>query len=299
MNDVVVLDPTAGGGSVPLESLRLGLDTVANDLNPVAALIERATLLWPARHRIALKETVEELGDALTREVRLRLADAFPPEPREDTPPDGYLWARTATCPYCDGLVPLSPHWRLAPDGTGIRLEPRLGDGPGKAGRICSFGIVTSVAEQSPGAVARGNGICPYTDCGRVFDGDEIKRQAQAGRLGDQLYAVVYKERVRTTTKTGRVREKWVRRYRAPRPADDNGAEIEARLAEKLPEWEAFDLVPSEPIPDGNKTIEPQRYGMNTWRDLFSPRQFLCHGVSVEVFREMLENDRVSSNSCG
>ena len=183
---------------------------------------------------------------------------SFPPGrfPRSNRH-DGYLWARTVTCPYCDGLVPLSPNWRLAPDGTGIRLEPRLGDGPGKAGRICSFGIVTSAAEQSPGTVARGNGICPYTDCGRVFDGDEIKRQAQAGRMGDQLYAVVYRERVQTTTKTGRVREKWVRRYRAPLPADDNEAEIEARLAEKLPEWEAFDLVPSERFPADSNDDRP------------------------------------------
>ena len=109
---------------------------------------------------------------------------------------------------------------------------------------------MTSAAQQFPGTVARGDGHCPYADCGRVIDGDEIKRQAQAGRMGDQLYAVVCKERVRTTTKTGRIREKWVRRYRAPRPADDNTAEIDARLAERLPEWEAFDIVPSELIGD-------------------------------------------------
>ena len=142
--------------------------------------------------------------------------------------------------------------------------------------------------------MARGDGTCPYSDCGRVIDGDEIKAQAQAGRMGEQLFTVVYKERVLTTTKTGRTREKWVRRYRATRPEDENSTEIQARLAEKLPEWEAFDIVPSERIPDGNKTSEPQRYGMRLWCDLFSPRQLLCHGTSVEVFREMLDADRAA-----
>ena len=59
-----------------------------------------------------------------------------------------------------------------------------------------------------------------------------------------------------------------------------------------MEDWEAMDIVPNEAIPDGNKTKEPQRYGMPLWRDLFSPRQLLCHGTSVEVFREMLEADR-------
>ena len=126
-----------------------------------------------------------------------------------------------------------------------------------------------------------------------MIDGDEIKTQAQAGRMGEQLFAVVYKKRVIKTLKSGkRGKDKWVRGYRAPRTEDDNGAEIQARLAEKLPEWEALDIVPSETIPDGNKTTEPQRYGMKIWRDLFSPRQLLCHGTSVEVFREMLAADR-------
>ena len=135
----------------------------------------------------------------------------------------------------------------------------------------------------------------PYSDCGRVIDGDEIKRQAQAGQMGEQLFAVVYKERVEKILKSGkRGKDKWVRGYRAPRPEDDNSAKIKELLDEKLPEWEALDLVPSETIPDGNKTTEPQRYGMNVWRDLFSPRQLLCHGTSVEIYREMLAADRAA-----
>ena len=293
VSNAVVLDPTAGGGSVPFESVRAGLHTVANDLNPVAALIERATIEWPARFGASLRSAVEEIGKRLTTEVRERLAGVFP-EPREHTRPDGYLWARTVTCPYCDGLVPLSPNWRLAPGGTGIRLTPHLGDGPGSEGRTCTFGIVNSVAEQSPGTVSRGAGDCPWPDCGRIIDGDAIKAQAQAGRMGEQLYAVVYKERVEVRTKTGRIREKWVRGYRAPRPEDDNGAEVRTRLDEKLPEWEAFDIVPSERFPETSNDDRPIQYGMPLWRDLFSPRQLLCHGTSVEVFREMLDADRAA-----
>ena len=293
VNAATVVDPTAGGGSVPFEAVRLGLETVANDLNPVAALIERATIEWPTIHGVAVKGVFEELGGEFTAKVRKRLAGVFPEEPGDNTRPDGYLWARTITCPYCDGLVPLSPNWRLAPDGTGVRLKPELGPGPGSQGRVCSFEIVKSAKEQSNGTVARGDGTCPYSDCGRVIDGDEIKRQAQAGRMGEQLFAVVYKKRFEKRLKSGkRGKDKWVRGYRAPRAEDDNGAAIKARLAEKLTEWEALDIVPSERIPDGNKTTEPQRYGMLTWRDLFSPRQLLCHGTSVEVFREMLDADR-------
>ena len=292
VNGATVVDPTAGGGSVPFEAVRLGLKTLANDLNPVAALIERATIDWPTIHGVALKGAVEELGGEFTAEVRKRLVGAFPSEPDDNTRPDGYLWARTITCPYCAGLVPLSPNWRLAPNGTGVRLKPEVSSGSGSEGRICSFEIVQSAKEQSAGTVARGDGTCPYTDCGRVIDGDEIKRQAQAGRMGEQLFAVVYKKRVEKILKSGkRGKDKWVRGYRAPRPEDDNSVEIQARLAEKLPEWEALDMVPSENY--GHMYCDRSKiYGVNKWRDLFSPRQLLCHGTSVEVFREMLDADR-------
>ena len=289
----VVLDPTAGGGSVPFEAVRLGLAAHASDANAVAILIEQATVDWPARHGHDLLGEFEEVASAFVGRAESKYNGVFPDEP-DDVLISGYLYARTIACPYCAGLVPLSPNWRLAPGGKGVRLLPELADGPESAGRVCGFEIVETAERQSAGTVARGDGLCPFPDCRRQIDGDEIKAQARAGRMGEQLYAVVYKKRTRVKTKSGREREKWVRGYRAPRAEDDNSAEIHAALAEKLPEWEAFDLVPSELFPANTNDDRPIQYGMPLWRDLFSPRQLLCHGTSVEVYREMLEADRAA-----
>ena len=289
-----ILDPTAGGGSIPFETSRVGFEGFANDLNPVAALVMRATVQWPSEHGRELKRQFEILA---ARFVEIReewLSPWFPDEGQEDRILTNFLWARAITCPYCEGLVPLSPNWRLAPDGTGVKLIPGLGDGPGSKGRICKFDVVHVAAEQSAGTVARGAGICPFPDCGRVIDGDVIKEQAQAGRMGEQLYAVVYKDRVEYETRTGQIRVKWVRGYRAPHHEDDNNVEVRARLDEKLTEWDALDLVPSERFPETSNDDRPKQYGMPLWRDLFSPRQLLCHGTSVEIFREMLDADRAA-----
>jgi len=171
-----ILDPTAGGGSIPYEATRLGAAAITNDLNPVAALILKATVEWPLDLSLAVKDELERLGAKFVGQVRDRLTWAFPAEPAHDCRPDGYLWARTITCPYCDGLIPLSPNWRLAPDGTGVRLKPRVGQGPNTEGRVCDFEIVSRAAQQSKGTVKGGDAECPYPDCERTVDGDEIKR---------------------------------------------------------------------------------------------------------------------------
>ena len=288
----VVLDPTAGGGSIPFEAMRSGFDCLANDLNPVAAFILKATVDWPLRFGEGVRREFENLATEWRRRLQDRLGDLFPQPLGPERVDLTYLWARTVRCPYCAGLVPLSPNWRLAANGTGVRLLPETAGGPGSKGRRCAFEIVETAGEQSEGSVARGDGRCPFPDCARVIGGDEIKKPAREGGMGDQLFAVVFRERVEYQTKGGHLRHKWVRGFRAPEPNDDNGEEVRARLAEKMADWDALDIVPNEAIPDGNKTKEPQRYGMPYWRDLFSPRQLLCHGTSVEVFRELLDADR-------
>ncbi len=291
LSKIVILDPTAGGGSIPFEAERLGFSVRANDLNPVAGLILTATIEAPIKHGRGVLTEFNRLASEFIRLALPKYEGIFPPE-LPGTQIIGYLWARTIGCPYCDGVVPLSPNWRLAPDGIGVRLVPNLANGPGTAGRRCEFEIVRSLEQQSPGTVADGDGICPFRDCGRVIDGDEIKRQAQAGRMGDQLYAVVFKRLIETRIKSGkRGRGKWQRGYRAPRREDDNIGMIQPRLSEKLHEWEALDIVPTERFPENGSDTRPIQYGMPLWRDLFSPRQLLCHGISVEIFHELLQRE--------
>ena len=290
-----VLDPTSGGGSIPFESLRLGCKTMSNDINPVAVLVQKATYEWPAKHGRNLLNEFNRLTKRFLELAEPRFQNIYPSEP-PGTQVLGYLWARTIHCPYCAGKVPLSPNWKLAPDGTGVKVLPHLGIGSGDASRHCSFEIVGSAREQSDGTVKGGDATCPYPDCGRVIDGDQVKAQFYAGVVEEQLFAVVFKRRLATAyTKTGKAKaDKWERSYRAPRPEDDNTAQIAASLAEKLPVWEALDLVPNEEIPFGYETNirKPLHlYGIKRWVQFFSARQLLCHGTSSEIFSALLAEE--------
>jgi len=287
-----VLDPTAGGGSIPFEAERLGVQAIANDLNPVAALILYATIDYPSKHGIELVREFEDLYKQFLSAVEPHYQGIFPPEP-EGTIVLGYLFARSIICPYCGGLIPLSQNWRLSADGTGIRLLFEQASGPLSAGRVCRYEVTDRLEDHSEGTVSDGDAICPFPDCKRVVDSDEVKRQARTDGMGEQLYAVVLKRRtVVGRTKSGNEKIKWIKGFRAVNQADENTAFIQKRLGAKLPIWIANDLVPSESFPENSNDDRPIQYGMPLWRDLFSPRQLLCHGTSVEVYRELLEADR-------
>jgi adenine-specific DNA methylase len=265
-------------------------------LNPVAWLVLKATVEFPSRFGKPLHKRFSEIAAEFIRRRDQRLGPFFPPEPLHDSVATNWLWARTISCPYCGGLVPLSPNWRLDSKGTGVRLVPHTED---PVHRHCTFEIVTKAKDHSAGTVKAGDGLCPFPDCVRVIDGDEVKSQAQAGKMGHQLYAVVYKQINKMgVTKAGKDKLKSVRGFRAPRPEDDVSDEVNAALAAKRPEWLARNILPTEKFLDcyrRNMRDCIDKYGFNYWTEFFSPRQFLGHCASVELFHELTDEIREKS----
>lgn len=290
----VILDVTAGGGAIPLEALRLGFSAIANDVNPVASLILKATIEYPKEFGHELVDEFKALSSTFKSQIVEQLEPSISNN-RGDTVDTTYIWARTCRCPYCAGLIPLSPNWKLAPDGTGVRLLPMSGTGPGDEARRFNFEIVDNAADHAPATVANRDGLCPFPDCNRTIAGEEIKRQAVLHLNDDQLFAVVTKKLTQVTTKSGGRRSKWIRSFRAPGDEDENLHVSKAALADRLDAWTAMDLIPSESIwsnGKGSRVNDPGLYGTNRWVDFFSDRQLLAHGLGVEIFRRMAEDDR-------
>ena len=297
-----LLDITAGGGSIPFEAGRLGIKTIANELNPVAGLILRATCEWPQRHGHELLKEYEEVSKTFLGRVQRLTSDLYPVEPQPEqtkevtkTPKPkverhvwAYLFARTIKCPSCEGTIPLSPNWRLDSNGTGIRIISDVDSG------TCSFEVVNKVSEHSPGTVSRAKATCPYPNCGVTTPAGYIPSEAQAGRLGHQLYCIIYRDSWYPLTKSGRPakRPKTARGFRTPIDDDFNGAEVTAKLQRLQESWEDQNLLPNEDVQTGDKTKTLFDYGMPRWRDMFSPRQLLAHGYCVQAFQELVDEDK-------
>lgn len=220
-HDITVLDPTAGGGSIPFEALRLGHRVIANDLNPVAAVILYASLDYPVRYGLRLKDDIEKWGRKLIDLLEEKLNPIFPrvfslPQDerrvleahlskcseliskydREDT--TTYLYARQVTCPHCGGEAPLLNTCWLSKEGEkwGVRI---VTDGWKRGGKV-HFETYRIKGNRGPNGedpnfatVKDGVGLCVH--CRQAIPANEIKAQARGesphGRWQDRLYCVV------------------------------------------------------------------------------------------------------------
>ena len=275
---ITFCDPMAGGGSIPFEALRFGLTVHANELNPVASVVLRATLEYPARFGLPLVDELRKYGDIWCAKVRERLEPFYPlANPAENV--SAFLWARTVACPTTGKIVPLSPNWWLRKGSHPIAVKVIADSGE----QECRFEIVegrSACAKAKPdnGTVKRGTGLSPWT--GETIDGDYIKAEAQAGRMSQQLYAV-------WTRNTGDLP------FRAPIEADLSAYAKAVKKGRDLqPHWESEDLIPHEPRREGRADWACEIYGMTEWKDTYTPRQLLAMITLVQCVRETVVQAR-------
>jgi adenine-specific DNA methylase len=280
----LVVDPFAGGGSIPLEALHVGCEAFASDLNPVACLILQVTLEDTPRHGPKLAEKLRRVGAQIKQQAEKELADLYPKDPDGATP-IAYLWARTVRCeaPNCGAEIPLARSlwlWKKASRRRPLkfRVERPKGEPP----RV-EFEIFEpkSETEVPAGTVTRARATCPC--CRTVLPPERVRAQLAAQRGGADAIFDAKGRRVGGARLLAVVLLKPGepgRHYRLPTERDDEAVrKAQARLAAMLEQWErggrqGLCPVPDEPLPPtGTLGFRVQRYGMLQWGDMFTARQ--------------------------
>ena len=318
-----LLDPFMGGGATGLEALRLGCETHAVELNPVAHLIELCTLVYPQKYgqpeairraeqpkqsrlpgheepeqmamdlpaaegsRNRLAEDIEYWGNWVLERAREEIGHLYE-NPDGDETVVGYLWARTVTCPNpnCGAEMPLVRQWWLAKrTGRRIALKPVIE----RETKDISFEVVDMLHDDvgdfdpSEGTMHYGTATCPV--CGQSADGSYLQEEGKDGRMRQRLMAVVH------DTDT---------RGKGYRPATESDRllfeEAQKHLQNLLSENE--DLIPHEPVDPRRPSSSARglsavtRYGIAEFKDIFNARQLLALGVLSSqldsVYAEML-----------
>lgn len=305
---VTVLDPTAGGGSIPFESMRLGCHVIANDINPVATVIEHATIEFPGNYGDTLLASVDTYGAKLVEAVSKRMADYYEKSVNSNEEDTSYLFYREVTCPHCGERAPLLNAFALQKKSDGWAVRPEIiDDGKHKHVRFVPYRLVDGRGpngeDVAQGTVKSGTGTCIH--CGQAIESDEIKRQARGesehGTWKDVLYCVVGKREQPKLDRNGHVRRytsgpnrgeavtETVTFFREPVQGDFDALErAEKALHDNWDRWDSMGLIPTERIPDGHKTAELRNVGIERWCDMFTPRQLLAALTAMETLHDMM-----------
>ena len=284
-----ILDPFSGGGSIPLEAMRLGCETYASDYNPVATLILKCTLEYPQKYKEKREETDDSLSpqsnpnklltdlnkwSEFVLEESRREIGKFYRNSMGDSTPIAYIWARTVPCQNvsCDAEIPLMRQfWLARKDNKKIALKPYVENGK------VEFKIIGIESDKFPegfdpekGTVSRAISTCPV--CGSVIDAETMHNLFQKGNAGERLIVVIEKG---TNGK----------RYRLASKEDleiyQKSHDFMIEKAKKLSYIWGMNAVPDEPSPEGKgrgaeRAFSVRGYNMNSWGDLFNSRQKLA-----------------------
>ena len=275
-----VLDCFAGGGAIPLEALRLGCDTTALELNPVAHLIEKACLEYPQRFgqpvglgTNQLAEDFVQWVDWIRTKVAPDLTAVFPTA-KTGKRPAVYFWCRTMLCPDpgCGRQVPLvSSRWLANTSRHKAWIEFHTAS---KAISITVHTRGNPAGDPSIGTVKASSATCPA--CGASATAHEVREYGKQGTFGAQLYAVLDID--------GRNRT-----YRIPTQGEIDGALTKAEeQLHRLPElMDGTSAVPDEACdPDGFRRVQSLVFGIDSFAQMFNVRQLYVLGRLAQAVRE-------------
>ncbi len=288
-NPPPLLDPFAGGGAIPLEAQRLGLEAHAHDLNPVAVMINKAMIEIPPkfagqspvnpeaqRNKLTeddwsgtrgLAEDVRYYGEWMKRKAFEKIGHLYPKVKDADGKEHtviAWLWARTVKCPNpaCGCEMPLVRSFALSKKKNAeVYITPIINDGH------ISYAI--KPGKQDEGTVNRRGATCIC--CGAAVGFPYIRDEGRSGRMGRHLLALV------AEGQGGRM-------YL---PADSEQITIA--------DVERPDDYPDADLPNNPRDFKTPNYGMMTFAELFTNRQLLA----LMVFSELIAEARAQVEADG
>jgi adenine-specific DNA methylase len=295
----VVVDPFAGGGSIPLEALRVGADAFASDLNPVATLLNKVLLEYVPKFGERLAEEVQRWGVWVSEKVREELGE-FYPEDRDGGRANAYIWARTvlSEAPGEDDIpveVPLirsllllnkrermqALRWTRDPSGqikTTVDVA-HYADGREIQVRRPVMEVFQPRyrEEVGKGTSTGGAATCPVT--GFTMSVESVRRQlmARQGGAADARLLCVVKTKAHVAGKV----------YSLPTAREHAAAHrAKQELARRIADHhERMALVPDGQINHLRGFFNVVLYGMSHWGDLFTPRQALALTTLASLVR--------------
>jgi adenine-specific DNA methylase len=276
----MVVDPFAGGGSIPIEASRVGADAFATDLNPVAVLLNRVLLNSLPQGSDLLPKLLQEWGNRILDETTQELGDLYPCD-SDGACPVAYIWARTVRCegPNCGTSVPLIRSLWLQKKG---KNRAALTIVPEQKTKSVKFEVVRNPKSISEGTVRRGSVTCPC--CGYTTPVASVRKQlikTEGGTRSAQCVAVISSQQ----DLNGRL-------FRIPTGKDLAAAQKAAEsLRVKEAQYETLEGNPPlcEELPLMSGVFNAPIYGITSWRLLYSPRQFL---VLLRLMEKIAELDQ-------
>lgn len=265
-----LIDTFGGGGSIPLESIRLGVKTYASDLNPIATTgLSLALELAPGMSDAAIGRLLGDV-DAVGAKILERTQINY-----VESNVLAYFWARTYRCPECGYKAPLIQSKWLCK--TGVKRAMSL-EANRKTGTI-RFAVVNPVttaelANADKGTVGGKLATCLF--CNKETSTDVIQAQGMTGQLGEILYA------------------KYVRGEDGKEYLPCNGESADV-ISSHAKSSSASDVSLDFDLPldlNGIRHLWAIQYGIRTVGHLFNPRQrrsIECLASEISKHKELIE----------